>query len=313
MTRIISLANRRKLALAAWSALTLAACDPPRRESAAIATTPVKEPEVVPAGGLPPSVPVAAEPVTRVATYEEAESVFRSGKYGEAKQLFATYATTRPENPWGHYMLGLAAWKSGDFVTAERAFDKALELDFTHVKSYLNSARLLLDLDRDHEALERVETALRLDSTSSDGLRLLARTHAKLGDVEAALGAYRKALVLDDKDVWAMNNLGVLYLDEGNPEAAVGPLARAVQLKGTAPLFENNLGMALEKTGHNVAAKRAYQAAIKADSTYAKAVKNLERLSALVSDEVTDDGVFVKEQAEVFRVQIQMWKDSVER
>jgi len=313
MTRFSRFTNHRQLALAAGLALTLGACDPPRRDRPEIATTPAKEPEVVQAGGLPPAAPAPPEPVARAATYEEAESVFKSGKYGEAKQLFETYVANKPDNPWGHYMLGLAAWKSGHFVVSERAFDRALEIDSTNVKTYLNSARLLLDLDRHHEALDRITTALRLDSTSSDGLRLLARTHAKLGDVEAALNDYRKALVLDDKDVWAMNNLGVLYLEEGNPDAAVGPFARAVQLRSTAPLFQNNLGMALEKAGQTVAAKHAYQAAVEADSTYAKAVKNLERISALVSDQAVDGGEFVKEQAEVFRIQIQMWKDGVER
>ena len=29
---------------------------------------------------------------------------------------------SRPENAWGHYMLGLAAWRSGDLTGAERAF-----------------------------------------------------------------------------------------------------------------------------------------------------------------------------------------------
>jgi tetratricopeptide (TPR) repeat protein len=295
----------RILSAGVAASLALAGCD--RDESPAIPVAPetAAPATVLPAGGLPPR---STEGL--VATFEEAESVYRAGQFAEATGLFESYVGSKPENPRGHYMLGLSAWKSGDLERAASAFNRAIGLDSTHVKSYLNLGRVLLALDRDQEALELAVTVLDIDSTSAEGLRLLARAQHGLGEVDAAIDTYRHALVANDQEVWTMNNLGVLYLEEGDPEAALAPLARAVQLRGTAPVFQNNLGMALERAGFPVAAKRAYEAAVRADSTYIKAVKNRERLSAVAVDSTTVEKVDLNELAELFRQQVKMWRDT---
>src|SRR5262245_42596110 len=114
MTRRIPL-SPGSIALATLAALTLAACDVPgRKKTEVVKAPPQKEPEVVQTGGLPPSAPVPIEPVARVMTYDEAETLFKAGKYGDAKEGFERYVGSKPDNPRGHYMLGLSAWKSGD-------------------------------------------------------------------------------------------------------------------------------------------------------------------------------------------------------
>jgi tetratricopeptide (TPR) repeat protein len=266
---------------------------------------------VIPAGGLSPAIPASPAVVSRAVTYEVAESSYTAGRFGEAKELFEGYVSTRPENPFGHYMLGLASWKAGDLVRAESAFDRALELDPSHVKSWVNSTRLLLDLNRDHEALERAEQALALAPGLPDALRLKARAQARLGDPDGARQVYREALLADERDVWTLNNLGVLELEAGKPLAAIGPLARAVQLRGTAPLFQNNLGMALERAGYPGAALQAYEAAVRADSTFQKAAANLARLRAVEHLPGVHDGPSVVDLSEEFRLQIRMWRQGV--
>jgi Tfp pilus assembly protein PilF len=176
------------------------------------------------------------------------------------------------------------------------------------VKSYINAARVLLDLGRNHEALERGSKAVALEPTSSDALRVVARAYHSMGQADSAIEAYRDALLADERDVWALNNLGVLYLDRGEPELALPPLARAVQLRGTAPVFQNNFGLALERTGHLAAAQLAFQAALQADSTYTKASVSLARVSALVAD--STDVVDLDELAQLFRMQLGIWRDN---
>jgi tetratricopeptide (TPR) repeat protein len=242
------------------------------------------------------------------ASYNEAEAAYRSGNFAEARRQFESYIATRPENPWGHYMLGLAAWKSGDLGSAEEAFNRAITLDSSHVKSYLNVARVLLDLGRNHEALERGRKAVELEPGSSEARRILARAYHSMGQRDSAIEAYRDALLSDDRDVWALNNLGVLYLDMGQPDLALPPLARAVQLRSTAPVFQNNFGIALERTGHIAGAQLAFQAALQGDSTYAKASVSLARVSALVAD--STEVVNIDELAQLFRMQLGIWRDN---
>ena len=247
------------------------------RSASAGATTPVVSGSSVDtAGSSVESRPAAAKAIT----YERAESTYGSGDYTEATQLFTAYTESNPENPWGHYMLGLSAWKSGETDRALSAFDRALQLDPTHRKSMFNSSRVLLQTGRAQEALERIEQALTQEPLSTEGLRLLGRARYELGQVDEAIEAYHRALVTDDRDVWSMNNLGLIYIEQDRSSEALGPLARAVQLRSNAPVFQNNLGVALERSGYPVEAAKAYEAAIAVDSTYTKAAVALARVTS---------------------------------
>lgn len=241
-------------------------------------------------------------------SYEDAESAYRQQRYGEATAMFTAYVDRKPENPWGHYMLGLSAWKSGELDLARTALERSRELDSTHVKTLLNLGRVLLDQDRAGEAKERIQEALALDSGSSEVHRMVGRVHTALGLPDEAADAYRIALVLDPGDAWAMNNLALILIRQERYEDAIGPLARAVQLRPGAPVFQNNLGIALEHSGHLEAAREAYRAAIAADSTYRKAQVSLARVEGLESDPAqlpVELGVL----ADAFEREVQRWRE----
>ncbi len=247
--------------------------------------------------------PVTVSPVS----YESAEDVFQKGRYSEATQLFDAYTVTHPENVWGHYMLGLSAWKAGEDEKAVHAFDKALELDPAHRKSLFNSSRVLLENDRPKEALERIEKALAIEPMSNEGLRLLGRARYELGNAEEAIQAYQRALCLDERDVWSMNNLGLIYIQQGRSNEAIPPLARAVELRGNSPVFQNNLGTALERSGYPTASARAYEAAIGVDSTYAKASVGLSRVTA-GGQQPESTSVDLAALSQEFQAQIEAWR-----
>ena len=250
--------------------------------------------------------PVAAAPVT----YERAESMYGAGNYAEASQLFTAYTESHPENPWGHYMLGLAAWKSGERDRAITAFDRSLQLDPTHRKSLYNSGRVLLEMRRSQEALERIQKALAQDPLSNEGLRLLGRTQYQLGKVDDAIQAYQQALGADDRDVWSMNNLGLIYIEQDRALEALPPLARAVQIRSNAPVFQNNLGVALERSGYPGAAAEAYEAAIAVDSTYQKAAVALARVTA-GGQQPEPEPVDLSTLAQQFQSEIEGWREPV--
>ena len=217
-------------------------------------------------------------------SYTMAESAYTARRYDEAASMFAVLTDGARDNAWNHYMLGLSLWKSGEPGGAERAFTAALEIDPKHLKSELNLARVLLELDRPVEALTHVEKGLAIDSTSSEVWRLVGRVNGELRQVEPALAAYRKAVSLDELDVWAMNNMGLLLIETWRFKEAIGPLARATEIRPEAPVFQNNLGMALERTGHYTAAAVAYRAALTSDSTYTRATVSLARVEKLQED-----------------------------
>ena len=239
-------------------------------------------------------------------TFEIADSAYRDRRYDDAAALFKTYTEGRPTNAWGFYMLGLSAWKSGDPVQAESAFVQALALDSTHVKSHLNLSRVLLETEKPESALVHIETAIQLDSTSSEPLRLQGRAFEALGKTDDAVVAYQRAIVKSDSDVWAMNNLGVLYMQLQRFEDAIGPLARAIEIDDKVPTFRNNLGMALELTGRFEAASEQYRAALAIEGTYGKSVANLQRVETVKQDPSVTP-VDLAERSKQFQEEITKW------
>jgi Flp pilus assembly protein TadD len=217
-------------------------------------------------------------------SFADGETAYKAGNYSGATTIFEQYTAEKPDNAWGHFMLGLSAAKNGDAEKSEKAFEEALRLDPKHFKSLVNLSRTLIDQKRYDDALGKLALAAELDPESGEVQRLLGRTYHAQDRIDEAVIAYRQAIKLDEKDAWSMNNLGHLYLEQKNPADALPFLARAVELRKDVPVFHNNLGMALEHTGRFVAAAGEYKEALTADPNYEKAKLNLARVEAVKSN-----------------------------
>lgn len=226
---------------------------------------------------------VAVGTTITTSSYADGEAAYHAKKYGEATAIFEAYTGRRANNAWGHYMLGLSAWKSGDFEKSEKAFDQALSLDPNHVKSLVNSSRLFLDQKRPDDAIARLTRAAEIDPESLEVTRLLARTYVAQGKTEEAIETYHRVIELNENDAWSQNNLGLLFLETQRAGEALPHFAKAVELRKDVAAFHNNLGMALEHTGRFKAAASAYSGALAADPGYEKAKLNLARVEAVKS------------------------------
>jgi len=231
-----------------------------------------------------------APKVTGPISYADGEALFQAGKYLEATNLFEQYTVEKPNNPWGHFMLGLSQSKVGDTEKAEKAFVEALRIDPDHLKSLLNLSRMLIDKGRYDEAIVKLSHAGEISPTSAEVHRLLGRTYAGQHKTDDAIDSYRRAIALDPTDAWSMNNLALILIQTGRSSEATPLLAKAVELQKNNPTFHNNLGMALEKTARFKAAASEYKEALAADPNNAKATSNLDRIEAVkVGSEETFD------------------------
>lgn len=272
------------------AALAAAGCSKHNESSVATNGSPGTEPvakqaESLATKGTGGEGPVAdtLTTITTSASFADGEAAYNAKKYGDATVIFDSYTTRRPTNAWGYYMLGLSAWKSGDFGKSENAFDEALRLDPNHVKSLVNSSRLFIDQKRYGDAIARLTRAAEIDPESLEVSRLLARTYADQGNTEEAIAAYQHVLDLNENDAWAQNNLGLVFFETERPGDALPHFAKAVELRKDVAMFHNNLGMALEHTGRFKAAAVAYSGALAADPGYEKAKLNLARVQAVQS------------------------------
>lgn len=222
-----------------------------------------------------------AAPVVVPASFADGEAAYNAGNYVAAADVFTRYLEERPNNAWGHYMLGLSAWKGGDLEGAEEAFIESLRLDPNHVKSLVNLSRVLLDADRPDEAVDLLARADDLEPSSNAVHRLRGRAYGKQGQIDAAVEAYHQAIDLDERDSWSMNNLGLLLIEHGRAPEALPLLTRAIEIRNDVPSFHNNLGMALEHSGRFRDAAVAYGGALAANAGYEKAARNLARVEHL--------------------------------
>jgi tetratricopeptide (TPR) repeat protein len=225
-------------------------------------------------------------------SFADGQAAYQARKYSDATAMFERYTGQRPANAWGHYMLGLSAWKSGDLGKSEQAFEKALTIDPMHVKSLVNLSRVFIEEKRYDDALERLMTAAEINPESTEVFRLLGRTYVAQGKTGEAMDAYRRAIDIDQHDAWSMNNLGLLLVETRRADEALPLLAKAVELRKDMPAFHNNLGMALEHTRRFKAAAAEYKAALTADPGYDKAKRNLARVESVQesSEEPVDAG-----------------------
>jgi Flp pilus assembly protein TadD len=222
--------------------------------------------------------------ITGPVSFADGEAAYQAKRYAEATTIFDTYTTQKPENAWGHFMLGLSAWKGGDLGKAEKAFETALSIDRDHFKSLVNLSRVLIDQKRYDDALEKLMRAGDVEPKSNEVYRLMGRALHSNGKADDAEDAYRQAIELDDNDAWSMNNLSLLLIEKKRAGEAVPLLTKAVELKKDVPAFHNNLGMALEHTGRFQAAATAYSDAVTADPGYEKAKQNLARVGSIKVD-----------------------------
>ncbi len=218
---------------------------------------------------------------SRTFTYSEAEEAYLLGDYEEAARRFESYTTEAPDNPWGHYMLGLSAWKAGDLASAEAALREAIGLDPDHARSHVNLGRVLIQGERHEEAIAHMDNAIGLEAIQPDAYRVLGNALLGTGELQKAAEQFEFALALDPDDAWSMNNLGLTLIRAGEFEAALPPLARAVQIDASNPTFHNNLGVALERSGHAGQALVAYGDALASDPTHEKAAVSLARIEGI--------------------------------
>ena len=136
-----------------------------------------------------------------------------------------------------HVSLAFATMYHYDFLTAEREFERAIELNPRYTLAHQLFGWYLCTMDRYEEAYAEFQRAIRLDPLSSV-------IHAMLGNVliyarryDQALKQCAKALELDPTSGPAHLGLGWAYRCKSLYEPAIAPLRRACEFyPGSTPI-----------------------------------------------------------------------------
>ncbi len=148
-------------------------------------------------------------------------------EYDRAEHVLRQVLEASDRYPDVHNMLAVIAHEKGDFVTAERSFERAVELNPNYTEALLNLAVTYNDLGK-YEAARQVYGRIQRDGDGAGGMDPFAR--GKIANMHAAIAqAYsdagcrpeaieqlRKAVELCPSFADLQTKLGSLYRDENN-------------------------------------------------------------------------------------------------
>lgn len=225
--------------------------------------------------------------------FEEAERLVGAGGVDEEVRRAAEL---RVRQYWAENLLARR-----NFAAAERQLRRVLEITPTDPEAHNDLARLCLAANRTPEALEVLETALRLEPGHVPSLINQGTAYRNQGRLAEAEASYHRALAADPVNVHAVRNLGVLLRQQGR--AAEADALDEQASVGGADVGRGHLSRAdaLAAAGRNQEALAAIDLAaahgadrfdllcrlggvLEAEGRYAEAIARLDEAAALCPD-----------------------------
>jgi Flp pilus assembly protein TadD len=241
----------------------------------------------------PPPVPSTPSQVAEVqgppapvidpkTAWKEGVQSYQSGDFTTASSRLRVAVDSRQDDPYAHYLLGLALWKSGQLDEAEGEMVRSTTLNDQSIKTWINLARVRLDRQQFDAALEAADRAVAIDGQSSDALHQRGRALDGLNRGDEAVATLQQARSLSPDNGYIANTLGYLLLRRGKPEEAVPLLETARDRLPQVAYVRNNLGVAYERTGDVHRAAEEFRAALQAGDSEGKASASLARIEPLL-------------------------------
>ena len=234
----------------------------------------------------------AATPIDPKTAWKDGVTAYQSGDYSTAaKNLRVAVEETKKDDPYAHYLFGLALWKSGQLDESEVVLVRAASMNEGSVRTWVNLARVRLDRRDFDGALESADRAISLDGGSADALHQRGRALDGLNRGDEAVASLEQARSLAPDNGFIANTLGYLLLRRGRPEVAVGHLEAARDRLPQVAYVRNNLGVAYERIGDVHRAAEEFRAALQAGDSEGKASASLARIEPLLRDRIASQPV----------------------
>jgi len=142
----------------------------------------------------------------------EGERYIQTGKWERAIEKLTEAVTLLPDNPqaWNH--LGLAYHGARKADQAEKAYRKALEMDYELSAARYNLGCLYLEVNQFEDAAHQLTYYVRDRDSSIEALLLLGTAQLKSSQWRNAGQTYARAYKLNPKDTAVLNGLGLVQM-----------------------------------------------------------------------------------------------------
>lgn len=198
-------------------------------------------------------------------------------RHTEALQTLDKILRRDPQNAEAYFMTGRVALDMGDSKRAIAAFRKAVQLDASIADAHYFLGKIYSQ-QKDPQALQYFDNALRLDSTNLDYVLEKAVFFKQTGKFKQAFEIYRDLTARDPDFSDAWFDMGIMYLEQDSLPKAFDHFDIAIK---TNPLFVKAYfyrGVVSEEMGNLEAALNDYRQANKMSPNFPDAKEALERL-----------------------------------
>lgn len=213
-------------------------------------------------------------------------SFIERGEFGKAVRELADAVERYPEHALLWYWLGSARSDAGDAAGALAALNRAIEIQPLSVDAIAKRASLLATLGRIDEAIADFTRVLDLDpvnhpkSWNNQGLLLL-----QTGQTDDAIESLETAVRLDPLMVEARLNLGSAYLVQGDNARAKPQFERVLATDPTSIAAMGNLGIVHTRDGDYAAARSLFLRILEVSPNDANARRLLSDLDNMIQSE----------------------------
>ena len=219
----------------------------------------------------------------------------QQGNWERALEQLEVAVAENPQDDEGHFLLGEAYARTGEYGRMNEAFHRALELSSrwqekvkyerrrVWVEHYNRGITALQEEDFEAAAIE-YEKATFIDPEESDAFNNLAFAYYKLNRLDDCIAAYLKALELTPENAELLTNIGIFYSNKGEYGDAVHFLERGLNLGAENANLLTTLGDAYASMGENDAALGVYTRAIEQNPDDPELLARMGRAHWLAND-----------------------------
>lgn len=153
-------------------------------------------------------------------TYVSITLVPKPTKKGAAGSIVSAVRPAVPSRALAQFQAGLQNLDEGKTSRAERAFQKAIQIDPQYAPSYLQLSAIYADQHRFPEARKAIDRAVRIEKPSSESYGYLGYLYMMEKQPEKARQSFQKSLRMEPKNWFAQLELGRLRYGQKDYAAA---------------------------------------------------------------------------------------------
>jgi Tfp pilus assembly protein PilF len=188
--------------------------------------------------------------------------------------LFSHDIEASPDEHYlAYFIRGKAYKKEGQFDSAIKDFNKAVDLNPYYHQSYHNRASVFAKTGQLDKAIDDYTVSINTRPTP-DAYYERGVVFSKQGETDKAIRDFRKAVNMNSRDYEAYTRLGILYGKVGSLKTAIESFDKAIELNPNYPFTYGNRGHAYSLMGDNEKALEDFSKAIELDNRYTRAYVN---------------------------------------